>query len=69
MFDEFSSLENAKHTLRAMNENARQGYHKGSQPPFGYGLKKIEIAGRKKNKKRLILFPEEVIVVCQIFTM
>lgn len=69
MFDEFSSLENAKHTLRAMNENARQGYHNGSQPPFGFGLEEIELAGRKKNKKRLILDPTEADVVRQIFSM
>ncbi len=36
LFDEYQSKENAKHTLRAMRENARQGYWNGSQPPFGY---------------------------------
>jgi len=65
MFDEFSSLENAKHTLRAMNENARQDYHNGSQPPFGYGLEEM---CRKKNKKRLVLDSEEAAVVRQIFS-
>ena len=26
LFDEYQSRENAKHTLRAIKENARQGY-------------------------------------------
>ena len=36
LFDEYQSQENAKHTQRAMQENARQGYWNGSVPPFGY---------------------------------
>ena len=28
-FDEYHSKENAKHVLRAMNENARQGFWNG----------------------------------------
>ena len=36
LFDEYQSKENAKHVLRAMNENARQGYWNGARPPFGY---------------------------------
>ena len=67
MFDEFSSKENSKHTLRAMKENARQGYHNGSKPPFGFDLEEIEIPGRKKNKKRLKLNPDEADVVRLIF--
>src|SRR5689334_21317768 len=35
-FAEYQSRENAKHTLRAMLENARQGFWNGSRPPFGY---------------------------------
>jgi site-specific DNA recombinase len=36
LFDEYQSKENAKHTLRAMKENARQGFWNGSLPPIGY---------------------------------
>ena len=36
LFDEYQSRENAKHTLRAMKENARQGFWNGSLPPIGY---------------------------------
>lgn len=32
LFDEYQSKENAKHTLRAMNENARRGYTARSLP-------------------------------------
>jgi DNA invertase Pin-like site-specific DNA recombinase len=30
LFDEYQSKENAKHTLRAMKENARQGFWNGA---------------------------------------
>ncbi len=33
LFDEYQSKENAKHTLRAMKENARQGFWNGALPP------------------------------------
>jgi DNA invertase Pin-like site-specific DNA recombinase len=32
LFDEYQSKENAKHTLRAMKENARQGFWNGALP-------------------------------------
>jgi DNA invertase Pin-like site-specific DNA recombinase len=32
LFDEYQSKENAKHTLRSMKENARQGFWNGSRP-------------------------------------
>ena len=34
LFDEYQSKENAKHVLRSMKENARQGYWNGARPPF-----------------------------------
>ena len=36
LFDEYQSRENAKHVLRAMKENARQGFWNGARPPFGF---------------------------------
>jgi DNA invertase Pin-like site-specific DNA recombinase len=36
LFDEYQSKENAKHTLRAMKENARRGFFNGSRPSFGF---------------------------------
>ena len=36
LFDEYQSRENAKHVLRSMKENARQGFWNSSRPPLGY---------------------------------
>ncbi len=35
-FDQYESQMNGFHTLRAMKENARQGYYNGSRPKFGF---------------------------------
>ena len=51
LFDEYQSKENAKHTLRAMRENARQGYWNGSRPPFGYRVVEAEQRGSRTKKK------------------
>ncbi|MGE3363940.1 MAG: recombinase family protein [Rhizobiaceae bacterium] len=51
LFDEYQSKENAKHTLRAMRENARQGYWNGSRPPFGYKIVAAETRGARTKKK------------------
>lgn len=54
LFDEYQSRENAKHTLRAMRENARQGYWNGSRPPFGYKTVEIERRGGRAKKKLVV---------------
>ncbi|SEE64462.1 Recombinase zinc beta ribbon domain-containing protein [Rhizobiales bacterium GAS188] len=51
LFDEYQSKENAKHTLRAMRENARQGYWNGSRPPYGYRIASAEQRGARTKKK------------------
>lgn len=51
LFDEYQSKENAKHTLRAMRENARQGFWNGSRPPFGYRVIAAEQRGARTKKK------------------
>ena len=51
LFDEYQSRENAKHTLRAMKENARQGFWNGSHPPIGYRIVAAEQRGEKIKKK------------------
>src|SRR5436190_13508020 len=48
------SKENAKHTLRSMKENARQGYWNGSKPPFGYKMVEVERRGARAKKKLAI---------------
>ena len=37
----------AKHTLRAMQENARQGFWNGSKAPYGYAVVAAEQRGAK----------------------
>jgi site-specific DNA recombinase len=67
-FDSYQSLENAKHTSRAMKENARQGFWNGSKPPFGYQT--IEAGHRgDKIKKTLGILPGEAEIVRRIFAM
>ena len=51
LFDEYQSKENAKHTLRALKENARQGFWNGSLPPIGYRVVDAEKRGAKIKKK------------------
>src|SRR5487761_2756241 len=51
LFDEYQSKENAKHVLRAMNENARQGFWNGAMPPIGYRVVAAEQRGSKTKKK------------------
>jgi DNA invertase Pin-like site-specific DNA recombinase len=51
LFDEYQSKENAKHTLRALKENARQGFWNGTTPPHGYALVVTEQRGAKLKKR------------------
>lgn len=51
LFDEYQSKENAKHTLRAMRENARQGYWNGSRPPYGYRIVAAETRGQSTQEE------------------
>lgn len=67
LFDEYQSKENGKHTLRAMQENARQGYFNGSHPPFGYRAVPVDIPGRRDNKKKLHIDMVEALTVNRIF--
>jgi DNA invertase Pin-like site-specific DNA recombinase len=46
LFDEYQSRENAKHTLRAMKENARQGFWNGALPPIGYRIVAVRLIFR-----------------------
>ncbi len=66
MFDEYQSRENAKHVLRAMKENARQGYWNGARPPFGYQALIVEKRA-DATKKQLTIDPAEAAVVRRVF--
>ena len=66
LFDEYQSKENAKHVLRSMKENARQGYWNGARPPFGYTA--VERRG-SRIKKRLAIDPVEAESVRLMFRL
>ena len=68
LFDEYQSKENAKHTLRAMQENARQGFWNGSKALYGYAVVEAEQRGAK-TKKRLAIDPVEAEVVRLMFRL
>jgi DNA invertase Pin-like site-specific DNA recombinase len=53
LFDEYQSKENAKHTLRAMKENARQGFWNGALPPIGYRI--VEAAEQRGHRTKKTL--------------
>ena len=70
LFDEYQSKENSKHTQRAMQENARQGYWNGSVPPFGYRAAATDTVGnRGRRKRRLELDPLEADTVREIYRL
>jgi site-specific DNA recombinase len=68
LFDEYQSKENAKHVLRAMQENARQGFWNGAAAPYGYAIVAAEQRGTK-TKKRLAIDPVEAEIVRRIFKL
>ena len=68
LFDEYQSKENAKHTLRAMNENARQGFWNGARAPIGYRIVAAEQRGAKI-KKKLEIDPIHAETVRRIYRM
>src|SRR6266511_1515469 len=69
LFDEYQSKENAKHTLRAMKENARQGFWNGSRPPIGYRI--VEAAAQRgaPPKNTLEIAPIQAETVRLIFLL
>ena len=68
LFDEYQSKENAKHTLRAMKENARQGFWNGALPPIGYRIMAGEQRGHR-TKKTLEIDPFQAETVRLIFRL
>ncbi len=68
LFDEYQSKDNAKHTLRAMKENARQGFWNGSLPPIGYRIVEAEQRGHRI-KKALEIDPIQAETVRLIFRL
>src|ERR1700730_8241501 len=69
LFDEYQSKENAKHTLRAMKENARQGFWNGALLPIGYRV--VEAAEQRghRTKKTLEIDPIQAETVRLIYRL
>ncbi len=65
LFVEYQSKENAKHTLRAMKENARQGFWNGSLPPIGYRIVEATEQRGHRIKKTLKIDPIQAETVAQ----
>lgn len=51
LFDQYQSKENAKHVMRALKENARQGFWNGSLRTIGYRVVAAEQRVAKTKKK------------------
>jgi hypothetical protein len=69
LFDEYQSRENAKHTLRAMKENARQGFWNGALPPIGYRIVEASEQHGHRTKKTLEIDPIQAETVRLIFRL
>jgi site-specific DNA recombinase len=69
LFDEYQSKENAKHTLRAMKENARQGFWNGALPPIGYRIVEVPDQRGHRTKKTLEIDPVQAETVRLIFRL
>ena len=68
MFDEYTSLENAKHTQRAMLANAKLGFWNGQTPPLGYRTyEATRLEG--KSKRKLEVNEDEAYLVRKIFEL
>jgi site-specific DNA recombinase len=68
LFDEYQSKENAKHVIRSMKENARQGFWNGATVRLGYKLTEAEKRGAKI-KRKLAIDPVEAETVRLIFKL
>lgn len=68
LFDEYQSRENAKHVIRAMKENTRQGFWNGSRPPLGYRTVDAEMRGQRV-KRKLAVDPVEAEMVRLMFRL
>lgn len=68
LFDEYQSKENAKHVIRSMKENARQGFWNGATCPLGYRLVEFEKRGTKI-KRKLEIDPVEADTIRLIYRL
>jgi hypothetical protein len=69
LFDEYQPKQNAKHTLKAMKENARQGFWNGALPPIGYRIVEASEQRCHRTKKTLEIDPVQAETVRLIFRL
>jgi hypothetical protein len=69
LFDEYQSKENAKHTLRAMKENARQGFWNGTLTPIGHRIVEVAEQHGHRTKKTQEIDPFQAETVRLIFRL
>lgn len=50
LLDQYESEMNGFHTLRAMKENAKQGFFNGSRPKFGFMAVEVDVTRTDKEK-------------------
>ena len=67
VIDQYQSEIISDHVKSSMREMARQGYHTGGNPAFGYGLQAIPHG--KKIRRKLTPEPSEAAIVKMIFEM
>lgn len=68
LFDEYTSMETAKHTQRAMLQNAKLGFWNGQSPPLGYETYEAEKRGGK-SKRKLKVDEDEAFVFRKILDL
>lgn len=69
VISEFYNMNLANETRKGMIQNAKQGYHNGGTPPYGYRVGKIK-DGKGKEKSVWVLGPEEEVnTVRRIFDL
>ena len=69
LFDEYQSKENAKHTRRAMKENALQGFWNGALPPIGFRIVEANEQRGHRTKNTLEIDPIQAETVRLIFRL
>jgi len=67
LVDQQSSRDNAFHTLRGMNQNARDGYYNGGVTLYGYTKRNIEIS-KDNFRNKLVIVESEAEIVKRIFS-
>ncbi|HWQ88813.1 MAG TPA: recombinase family protein [Desulfitobacteriaceae bacterium] len=69
VISEFYNMNLANETRKGMVQNAKQGYHNGGSPPYGYRVGKIKDSKGKEKSVWVLGPPEEVDNIRRIFDL